>query len=106
MRLAGHLGKTLEELGDMSLDEVRLWLAYDRVEPLGARRLEYAMAMLASMMSARWSKPGTPPRKLEDFVLFDATRQTRSALDEQLVSAFTSMPHTVQRAEDAEEGEE
>lgn len=97
-RLAEHLGKSLAELDNLTLDEVRIWIAVDSVEPLGMRRLEYYFAMLASMLYSRWSKPGAAPKNLSDFILFDALRVRRNVLDEDLVKAFTSMQHTTQQA--------
>ena len=84
----------------MPLDEVRIWIAVDRVEPLGSRRLEYYLAMIASMLHARWKPQGAPSKNLSDFVLFDALKEHRSEVDQQLIKAFTSMRHTVEPAQD------
>lgn len=84
----------------MPLDEVRIWIAVDRVEPLGTKRLEYYFALLASMLYDRWKSQGAPAKGLSDFVLFDALRVHRNELDQQLIAAFTSMRHTTEKAKD------
>jgi hypothetical protein len=45
-RLAKHLGRTVEELGEMSHSEVMEWAAFSRIEPIGDSRLDYLFGML------------------------------------------------------------
>jgi len=54
------LGKTVEELGQMSSNEFTYWLAYNELEPFGAERDNYHVAMLASIyINSRRSKGST-----------------------------------------------
>ncbi|WP_272516627.1 phage tail assembly protein T [Providencia sp. PROV209] len=49
MTLALRLGKTLTELThNMDASELRMWMAYDKVSPIGDRRGDIQTAMVAT----------------------------------------------------------
>ncbi|ERK09592.1 phage tail assembly protein T [Serratia fonticola] len=49
MKLALRLGKTLGELRQsMSVSELRLWMAFDRLSPIGDERNDYHAAQVAA----------------------------------------------------------
>lgn len=98
-RLAGHLGKTLAELDSMSLDEVRIWIALDRYEPLGWKRQDYMIAGVMAMLYNKARPRGTPQKTPGEFVMFDAAKPARN-LDAQLIEAMMSMKHKRNIAED------
>lgn len=49
MKLGLRLGKTLGELRQsMSISELRLWMAFDRISPIGDERNDYNSAQIAA----------------------------------------------------------
>lgn len=78
-KLAGHLGKTVGELKRLlTHDELMEWMAYDRLDPIGAYRSDLQTALLAMMQS------GTKDAKLSDFILIDpnpVSEEDRQALE-------------------------
>ena len=81
-RLAGHLGKTLRELGDMELDEFREWWAYCRyIEPFG--RDWHQTGTLAAAAVAPYCSRGRTP-KPEDFIPIETPPQTAEEMAAEL----------------------
>lgn len=81
-RLAGHLGKTLKELGEMELDEFREWWAYCRyVEPFG--REWHQAGTLAAAAIAPYCTRGRVP-KPEDFMPIETPPQTMAEIEAEL----------------------
>jgi len=82
LKLAGHLGMTLEELySKMSVDEMKLWVAYHRfVSPFGDewRRT----ARLIAAMLAPYSKGRIP--KEDDFMPIDTLPMTAEEIQAEL----------------------
>lgn len=72
MRLAGHLGKTLEEVQGMSWEEFRLWLAFDSQAPIGMERNDYNAALVSMVIAEvnRDRKKSPKPFQISDFLLF------------------------------------
>lgn len=71
-KLAGHLGKTVGELKQsLSYDELIDWIAYDRLDPIGAYRQDLQTALLAMLQS------GDKDSQLTDFVLIDPNPMTK-----------------------------
>lgn len=66
-RLAAYLGNPYPEemLAGMSGQTFRRWVEYDQVEPIGERRADLRMAILASVLSNLLGKRRT---KLDDFM--------------------------------------
>lgn len=58
MKLALRLGKTLGELRQtMSISELRLWIAFDRISPIGDERNDYHAAQIsAATLNAQRTK--------------------------------------------------
>ncbi|HHR6334825.1 TPA: phage tail assembly protein T [Providencia alcalifaciens] len=58
MTLALRLGKTLKELiQDLDASELRMWMAYDKISPIGDGRGDIQTAMIASaVMNAAGAK--------------------------------------------------
>lgn len=54
----------------MSSAELTEWLAFDRVEPIGAWRTDYNMAMLCALFANANRKKGSKPFKTVDFMPF------------------------------------
>ena len=82
LRLAGHLGKTLRELGDMELDEFREWWAYCRyIEPFG--RDWHQTGTLAAASVAPYCSRGRTP-KPEDFIPIETPPQTAEEMAAEL----------------------
>jgi hypothetical protein len=70
-RLALALGCTVAELLDrVSSEEMTGWLAFDRVEPIGAWRMDYGFAMLAALQANINRKKGAKAFKTVDFMPF------------------------------------
>jgi hypothetical protein len=68
-RLALALGCTVHELLErVSSAELTEWLAFDRVEPIGAWRGDYNFAMLAALYANANRKKGSKPFKTVDFM--------------------------------------
>lgn len=68
-RLAGHLGKTVAELGDtMTVEEFFQWIAFDQLSPIGGERFDVLFTLLRGMWAGKgatyaklappWTKPG------------------------------------------------
>lgn len=71
-KLAGHLGKTVGELKQsLSYDELIDWIAYNRLDPIGAYRQDLQTALLAMLQS------GDKDSQLSDFVLIDPNPMTK-----------------------------
>lgn len=74
------VGRLMTELSE---DELTEWLAYDKLDPIGAYRSDMQTALIALMQS------GNSDAKLSDFVLFDPDpiteeeRERRQIADEQ-----------------------
>lgn len=82
MKLALRLGRTLGELRQsMSISELRLWMAFDRISPIGDERNDYHAAQIAaaainsqrtkdpltiSSQLLRWNKEDEPEEAEED----------------------------------------
>lgn len=64
-RLAGHLGRTVDELRDLSTDEYFEWIAFDQLSPIGGERLDTLHAMLSTLLANCHSKKRF---KLKDFL--------------------------------------
>lgn len=64
-RLAGHLGRTVAEIEEMSHPELMEWVAFSRIEPIGDARLDYLFALLMQTMASCWS---SSKHKLQDFL--------------------------------------
>lgn len=62
MKLALRLGKTLGELRQsMSISELRLWMAFDRVSPIGDERNDFHSAQIsAAVINAQKTKDFVP----------------------------------------------
>lgn len=63
--MAGHLGRTVEELQDMDHAELMEWVAFSRIEPIGSARMDYLFALMMHTMVSCWS---TSSHKLVDFL--------------------------------------
>jgi hypothetical protein len=59
-----------ELLDRVSSAELTEWLAFDRVEPIGAWRTDYNMAMLCALFANANRKKGSKPFKTVDFMPF------------------------------------
>lgn len=64
-RLAGHLGRTVEELEEMSHSELMEWAAFSRIEPIGDSRLDYLFGLLMHTVVACVS---SSKHKVSDFI--------------------------------------
>ena len=73
------MGKTVGELKCLlTYDELIEWMAYDRLDPIGAYRTDLQTALLAMIQS------GTKDAKLDDFILIDPNpmgEEDRQALE-------------------------
>jgi len=53
---------TLEEMMErMSADEFAHWVAYDKLDPIGAERLDFLAARLEATLINQWLKKGAEP---------------------------------------------
>ncbi|KFK98133.1 DUF4035 domain-containing protein [Serratia sp. Ag1] len=76
MKLALRLGKTLGELRQsMSISELRLWMAFDRINPIGDERNDYHAAQItAAVYNSQRTKD---PLSISDVLLrWNATTDT------------------------------
>jgi hypothetical protein len=69
-RLALALGRTVAEIGAMPAAEFADWQAFDAVEPIGDRRLDWVGGILASVLANAHFKRGKPfaPHEFMPFV--------------------------------------
>lgn len=56
-------------LSALSPRQIKDWEAYDRLEPIGMKRLEYNFAMLAAIMRNCWRGKDSDPVSIEDCLL-------------------------------------
>ena len=64
-RLAGHLGRTVEEIEEMPHSEFMEWVALSRIEPLGDARMDYLFGL---MMMTVVSCVSSNKHTLQDFI--------------------------------------
>ncbi|MBB1583226.1 DUF4035 domain-containing protein [Serratia sp. OS31] len=70
MKLALRLGKTLGELQQsISMSELRLWAAYDRISPIGDERGDFLAAQLVAAFHNARRDPKSQPVDLNDMVI-------------------------------------
>ena len=70
MKLALRLGRTLGELKQsISMSELRLWLAYDRISPIGDMRGDVHAAQLVAAVYNAQRDPKSQPVDLNDMVI-------------------------------------
>ena len=70
-KLAGHLGKTVAELSaTLSIDELKEWRAFDRVDPIGGYRGDLQAALIAYVQA------GGKDSKLSDYLVVDPNPMT------------------------------
>ncbi|MFI8417691.1 phage tail assembly protein T [Serratia sp. NPDC078593] len=70
MKLALRLGKTLGELKQtISISELRLWAAYDRINPIGDVRGDVHAAQISAAIYNAQRGPKDQPVDLNDLVL-------------------------------------
>jgi len=99
--LALALGKTLEELGQMSAAEYASWCEYAALEPFGSEAQDWYQAHLVSVLANihRDAKRQSQPFELAEFVLFhrstphDAMPATEglSYKDQELLEGFRNL---------------
>lgn len=72
MRLALALGRTLDELDrSMTAEELRAWIAFDAVEPIGERRGDLRLGILTALTANVHRDPKAPPFRPLDFIPWD-----------------------------------
>lgn len=92
LRLAGHLGKTLEELDCMSSREFSTWLAYIRwFRPLDDSWMQTALILTGVL--APYSKTTPNP---EDFIPIDSKTPQHPT---QIVRKFRELAEAMKRSE-------
>lgn len=70
MKLALRLGKTLGELKQsISMSELRLWAAYDRISPIGDERGDFLAAQVVAAFHNAQRDPKSQPVDLNDMVI-------------------------------------
>ncbi|QDL33976.1 phage tail assembly protein T [Serratia liquefaciens] len=70
MKLAIRLGKTLGELKQsISMSELRLWAAYDRISPIGDVRGDIHAAQITAAIYNAQRDPKSQPVDLNDMVI-------------------------------------
>ncbi|HEJ7998251.1 TPA: DUF4035 domain-containing protein [Serratia liquefaciens] len=70
MKLALRLGKTLGELKQsISMSELRLWAAYDRISPIGDVRGDIHAAQITAAVYNAQRDPKSQPVDLNDMVI-------------------------------------
>lgn len=71
----------------MSSAEFAEWVAWNRLEPLGERRADLRMAVLASVIANARRAENTPPIKPADFWFdFDQTLEAKQSPEQQLAA--------------------
>jgi hypothetical protein len=71
MRLALALSRTVGELLDtMDSEEISWWIAFDSVDPIGAWRTDYSVAMLCALQANSNRGRGQKPLTVNDFMPF------------------------------------
>ncbi|MDW5499730.1 DUF4035 domain-containing protein [Serratia proteamaculans] len=70
MKLALRLGKTLGELKQsISMSELRLWAAYDRISPIGDVRGDVQAAQITAAVYNAQRDPKSQPVDFNDMVI-------------------------------------
>lgn len=70
MKLALRLGRTLGELKQsISMSELRLWAAYDRISPIGDERGDFRAAQVVAAVHNAQRDPKSQPLDLNDLVI-------------------------------------
>lgn len=70
MKLALRLGKTLGELKQsISMSELRLWAAYDRISPIGDVRGDFHAAQITAAVYNAQRDPKSQPVDFNDMVI-------------------------------------
>jgi hypothetical protein len=70
MKLALRLGRTRGELKQsISMSELRLWLAYDRISPIGDMRGDVHAAQISAAVYNAQRDPKSQPVDLNDMVI-------------------------------------
>lgn len=70
MKLALRLGKTLGEIKQsISMSELRLWAAYDRISPIGDVRGDIHAAQITAAVYNAQRDPKSQPVDLNDMVI-------------------------------------
>lgn len=85
MELALHLGKTLEELEQMSAPEYGLWLRHASQRMLPWRRMELYLAQIARLIAVTMG--GAKDAKLIDF-MFEPEEEISTVEDATVVFEF------------------
>ena len=91
MRLALQLGKSLEEVHAMSLDELEYWIAFSDLEPFGDEWRQ--TATIARMGILPWLQEGQEAPSIEDFMPMTRDDEPLNGGEEdrlKLLSMFTS----------------
>ena len=90
--MALALGKTLEELGQMSAAEYASWCEYAALEPFGSEAQDWYQAHLASVLANihRDAKRQSQPFELTEFVLF---HRRMPATSEQATEGLSASDH-------------
>lgn len=89
-RLAGHLKKSVSEIESYPASELLEWLAFSRIEPIGAERDDFRAAYIACMQYNLNRPRKARPKKPSDFMFdWDGHRKDNCAEMHATMMAFT-----------------
>lgn len=89
-RLAGHLKKSIAEIESYPASELMEWLAFSRIEPIGADRDDFRAAYIACMNYNLNRPRKAPAKKPSDFMFdWDGRKKDKSAEIHATMMAYT-----------------